>query len=39
MTKIYIREDEEQDEADANGHCPTCGQPIVEPLDESRLAS
>jgi uncharacterized Zn finger protein (UPF0148 family) len=31
MTRIYLREDElPDDEAVANGHCPTCGQPLPE---------
>lgn len=34
MTRIYLREDEHADEAAANGHCPSCGQPISDPLDE-----
>jgi len=37
MTRIYIREDEQPEEA--SGSCPTCGQPIADPLGEIELAS
>ena len=30
MTRIYLRDDEQANEADANGHWPTCGRPIAE---------
>lgn len=36
MTKIYLREDDQADEA--TGSCPTCGQPIANPLDQIELA-